>query len=121
VLAVIDPVADLVRQRAGEQPTAHVVRGQRDVVAAWFRHATAASTPGARRPTATSSHRTRRSSTSAGAQRSRATSIPATPGLRRELDTYLRFYNFDRVQHGRLTHGQIPADIAYGARKMEAR
>ncbi len=24
-------------------------------------------------------------------------------GLRRELDTYLHFYNFDRVHHGRLT------------------
>jgi hypothetical protein len=40
---------------------------------------------------------------------------------KRELDTYLRFYNFDRVHHGRLTGGQIPADIFYGARKMEVR
>jgi transposase InsO family protein len=46
---------------------------------------------------------------------------PRYTGLRRELDTYLRFYNFDRVHHGRLTRGQIPADIAYGARKMETR
>jgi len=46
---------------------------------------------------------------------------PALSGLRRELDTYLRFYNFDRVHHGRLTQGQIPADIVYGARKMELR
>ncbi len=42
-------------------------------------------------------------------------------GLRRELDTYLRFYNHDRVHHGRLTRGRIPADVVYGARKMEAR
>ena len=42
-------------------------------------------------------------------------------GLRRELDTYLDFYNYDRVHHGRLTAGRIPADIVYGARKMEAR
>ena len=42
-------------------------------------------------------------------------------GLRRELDTYLDFYNFDRVHHGRLTAGQLPADLVYGARKMEAR
>ena len=42
-------------------------------------------------------------------------------GLRRELDTYLDYYNTDRVHHGRLTAGQIPADIVYGARKMEAR
>jgi len=46
---------------------------------------------------------------------------PRYTGLRRELDTYLHFYNFDRVHHGRLTRGQIPADIVYGARKMEAR
>lgn len=46
---------------------------------------------------------------------------PRLTGLRRELDTYLRYYNFDRVHHGRLTRGQIPADIVYGARKMEVR
>jgi transposase InsO family protein len=46
---------------------------------------------------------------------------PRLMGLRRELDTYLRFYNTDRVHHGRLTRGRIPADIVYGARKMEAR
>ncbi len=46
---------------------------------------------------------------------------PRLSGLRRELDTYLAFYNNDRVHHGRLTQGRIPADIVYGARKMEAR
>jgi transposase len=46
---------------------------------------------------------------------------PALSGPRRELDTYLAFYNHDRVHHGRLTRGQIPANIVYGARKMEAR
>jgi transposase InsO family protein len=46
---------------------------------------------------------------------------PRLSGLKREFDTYLRFYNFDRVHHGRLTGGQIPADIVYGARKMEVR
>jgi transposase len=46
---------------------------------------------------------------------------PRLSGLRRELETYLRFYNYDRVHHGRLTRGQIPADIVYGARKMEVR
>ena len=45
---------------------------------------------------------------------------PRLTGLRRELDAYLRFYNYDRVHHGRLTGGQIPADIVYGARKMKA-
>jgi transposase InsO family protein len=46
---------------------------------------------------------------------------PRYTGLRRELDSYLRFYNHDRVHHGRLTHGRISADIVYGARKMEPR
>jgi transposase InsO family protein len=46
---------------------------------------------------------------------------PRLSGLRRELETYLRFYNYDRVHHGRLTRGQIPAEIVYGARKMELR
>lgn len=46
---------------------------------------------------------------------------PRLTGLRRELHTYLDYYNHDRVHHGRLTRGQIPADIVYGARKMEAR
>jgi transposase len=46
---------------------------------------------------------------------------PRLTGLRRELETYLHFYNNDRTHHGRLTQGRIPADIVYGARKMEAR
>jgi transposase InsO family protein len=46
---------------------------------------------------------------------------PRFTGLRRELERYLADYNFDRVHHGRLTRGQIPADLVYGARKMEAR
>jgi transposase InsO family protein len=46
---------------------------------------------------------------------------PRLSGLKRELDTYLRYYNFDRVHHGRLTDGEIQADIVYGARKMEVR
>jgi transposase InsO family protein len=46
---------------------------------------------------------------------------PRYTGLRRELDTYLRYYNTDRVHHGRLTQARIPADIVYGARKMEPR
>ena len=46
---------------------------------------------------------------------------PALSSLRRDLEGYLRFYNYDRVHHGRLTAGQIPANIVYGARKMEVR
>jgi transposase InsO family protein len=47
--------------------------------------------------------------------------FPTISGLRRELDTYLHYYNYDRIHHGRLTRGQIPANIVYRARKMEAR
>lgn len=46
---------------------------------------------------------------------------PVLTSLRRDLEEYLRFYNFDRVHHGRLTGGQIPANIVHGARKMEVR
>jgi transposase InsO family protein len=46
---------------------------------------------------------------------------PRYTGLRRELDAYLHFYNTDRPHHGRLTNGRIPADIVYGAHKMEPR
>jgi transposase InsO family protein len=46
---------------------------------------------------------------------------PSFTGLRRDLETYLRYYNTDRVHHGRLTRGRIPADLVYGAHKMEAR
>lgn len=46
---------------------------------------------------------------------------PSLSGLRRELETYLRYYNHDRVHHGRLTRGQIPADLVYRAHKMETR
>ena len=42
-------------------------------------------------------------------------------GLKRDLERYLDGYNFDRVHHGRLTRGRIPADIVYGARKVRAR
>jgi len=46
---------------------------------------------------------------------------PRFTGLRRELERYLAYYNLDRVHHGRLTRGRIPADIVYRARKMETR
>jgi hypothetical protein len=42
-------------------------------------------------------------------------------GLKRELERYLHYYNNDRAHTGRLTQGRIPADIVYGARKMEPR
>jgi transposase InsO family protein len=42
-------------------------------------------------------------------------------GLRRDLASYLRDYNFDREHHGRITNGRRPADLVYGAPKMEPR
>jgi transposase InsO family protein len=42
-------------------------------------------------------------------------------GLRRDLAHYLHDYNFDREHHGRTTAGRRPADLVYGARKMEPR
>src|SRR3954447_15090704 len=42
-------------------------------------------------------------------------------GLRRDLASYLDEYNFDREHHGRITNGQRPADLVYGAHKMEPR
>lgn len=42
-------------------------------------------------------------------------------GLRRELKRYLHDYNFEREHHGRNTAGRPPADLVYGARKMEPR
>jgi transposase len=44
---------------------------------------------------------------------------PRYTGLKRELDRYLDYYNTDRVHHGRLTNGRIPADIVYGANKLK--
>lgn len=40
-------------------------------------------------------------------------------GLRQELEIYLDEYNNRREHHGRNTRGRPPADLVYGARKME--
>jgi transposase InsO family protein len=42
-------------------------------------------------------------------------------GVKRDLEQYVDAYNYDRLHHGRLTRGRIPADIAYGTRKVRAR
>jgi transposase InsO family protein len=42
-------------------------------------------------------------------------------GLKRQLHHYLQTYNFDREHHGRITAGRRPAELVYGARKMEPR
>jgi hypothetical protein len=46
--------------------------------------------------------------------------VPKLTALAKDLDHYLAYYNFDRAHTGRLTNGRIPAEIAYGARKMKA-
>jgi len=43
---------------------------------------------------------------------------PRITALERDLDEYLRYYNFDRAHTGRLTKGRVPGDIVFGARKM---
>jgi transposase InsO family protein len=42
-------------------------------------------------------------------------------GLQRELSAYLHYYNHERAHTGRIAAGRTPADVVYGARKMEAR
>jgi transposase InsO family protein len=42
-------------------------------------------------------------------------------GLQRELASYLDYYNQQRAHTGRITAGRCPADLVYGARKMEPR
>jgi transposase InsO family protein len=42
-------------------------------------------------------------------------------GLQRELDACLNLYNHHRAHTGRLTQGRTPAELVYGARKMEPR
>ena len=46
---------------------------------------------------------------------------PRYSALSRELERYLAYYNCERIHHGRLTRGRIPADIVYGACKMRTR
>lgn len=42
-------------------------------------------------------------------------------GLKRHLDSYLRYYNHERAHTGRITRGRTPADLVYAARKMAPR
>lgn len=42
-------------------------------------------------------------------------------GLRAELESYVRYYNHERAHTGRITAGRTPAEVVYGARKMEPR
>lgn len=42
-------------------------------------------------------------------------------GLQRELRTYIDDYNWRRAHTGRITRGRCPAELVYGAHKMEPR
>jgi transposase InsO family protein len=42
-------------------------------------------------------------------------------GLRAQLESYVRYYNNERAHTGRITAGRTPAEVVYGARKMEPR
>jgi transposase InsO family protein len=42
---------------------------------------------------------------------------PKVTALEKDLDEYLRYFNFDRAHTGRLTRGRVPGDIVFGARK----
>jgi transposase InsO family protein len=42
-------------------------------------------------------------------------------GLRAQLESYVRYYNHERAHTGRITAGRTPAEVVYGARKMEPR
>lgn len=42
-------------------------------------------------------------------------------GLKRHLDNYLHYYNFERAHTGRQTRGRCPADLVYAAKKMQPR
>ncbi len=77
--------------------------------------------PGARRPTATSNGCTARSSKNAGDPRSRAISKSASPACGATSRTTYTTTTTPANDHGRITNGRYPADLVYGARKMEPR
>jgi transposase len=45
--------------------------------------------------------------------------IPAYTGLKRHLTAYMTYYNQHRAHTGRITQGHVPAELVYGANKME--
>ena len=47
--------------------------------------------------------------------------VPRYTALRRDLQQYLRYYNFERAHTGRRNQGRPPADIVYAAHKMHPR
>ena len=44
--------------------------------------------------------------------------VPKYTALKRDLEQYLNYYNFERAHTGRRNPGRTPAELVYGARKM---
>ena len=44
--------------------------------------------------------------------------IPKVTALKRDLEQYLRYYNFERAHTGERSHGRTPAELVIGARKV---
>ena len=47
--------------------------------------------------------------------------VPKYTALTRDLAAYLELFNYERAHDGRYTHGRVPAELVYGARKMRPR
>ena len=47
--------------------------------------------------------------------------VPRYTALRRDLQSYLGYYNNERAHTGRLNKGRTPSEVVYGARKMVPR
>jgi len=47
--------------------------------------------------------------------------IPKITALKRDLEEYLHYYNFERAHTRRHNAGATPAQLVYGARKMRPR
>ena len=47
--------------------------------------------------------------------------VPRYTALRRDLEHYLHYYNFERAHTGRRNRGRPPAELVYGARKVRPR
>ena len=47
--------------------------------------------------------------------------VPRYTALKRDLEAYLSYYNYERAHTGRRNLGRPPAELVYGARKMRPR
>ena len=47
--------------------------------------------------------------------------VPRYTALKRDLEAYLSYYNYERAHTGRRNLGRPPVELVYGARKMRPR